>query len=80
MTDTAIDGDISDFFDTTGDMGAAFRADELRTYLLNEGHSEPTVDAAIRWWQEYRLQAVGPSPSTFKLTPAGVAAVVALRA
>lgn len=43
------------------EVTSEFRADELRTYLLNEGHAEPDVLAALGHWQENYLEQRDPS-------------------
>ena len=80
MTDSAIDGDVSDFLAAPGDLASVFRTDELRAFLLNAGHSDLEARAAVLKWQEYRLQRVGGTWERFKLTPAGVETVRTLSA
>jgi hypothetical protein len=79
-TYTAIDGDISDFFDISADLAKDFRTDRLRGYLMASGHPDPEVRDALLKWQEHMFQRVNSSWETFKLTPAGQAAVRELRA
>ena len=76
---SAIDGDISYFFDALVDVTSHFSTVELRRYLLNEGHNEPEVDAAIHSWQEGRFQQVATTWDTFTLTAEGEAVVAELR-
>ena len=79
MPYTAIDGDISEFFESMMGVTLNFRTDELRTYLLNVGHSESDIVLAIGRWQENYLQQIDPGWETFGLTSAGKAAVEELR-
>lgn len=80
MTYSAIDGDISDFFDDQIDLRGEFRLDALRTYLLNAGHADLEARAAVLKWQEYRFRRVNGTWEKFALTPAGLDTVAALRA
>ena len=79
MTYTAIDGDVSDFLDSMIEISGEFRTDELRAYLVNEGHAAAEADDVIQRWQEERFQRSDPSWETLTLTQAGVAAVEELR-
>ena len=79
MPYTTVDGDVSNFLDSMLDLTDEFRTDELRTYLHNEGHSEPDVASVIRDWQRFRFERVDPQWETFKLTSAGMSAVAELR-
>ena len=78
MTDTAIDGDIADFIDAKNYAGQ-YRTEDLRDYLLREGHDEAAVVAAVRSWQQERFWQIGHQWQSFGLTPAGRAAVQRLR-
>jgi hypothetical protein len=80
MTDTAVDGDISDFFDTQAGLAGEFRRDALLAYLLNAGHADTDARAAVLRWQEYRFKRVNGTWEKFGLTPAGLVAVTRLRA
>lgn len=79
MNYTAIDGDISDFIDAMTEVTDQFSTDELRAYLINEGHPLEAASGAIADWQKERFEALDPSWQRFKLTPAGAAAVEQLR-
>ena len=72
---SVIDGDISDFFDALMDMTTEFRTDELRRYLLNDGHSGADVEAALRSWRDGRVEQLDPDWESFKLTDAGRKAI-----
>jgi hypothetical protein len=52
-----------------------FKTAELRSYLLNQGHAESEVVAAIHHWQTYYLLQLDPDWELFELTAAGKAAV-----
>jgi hypothetical protein len=80
MTYSAIDGDISDFFDAQVDPRSVFRLDELRAYLLNAGHADLEARAAVLKWQEDRFRRVNGTWEKFALTPAGLEVVAMLRA
>ena len=80
MNYSTIDGDISDFIDSMIEESDEFSTDELRTYLVGEGHSMADAINAIISWQSGRFEAMDPSWRRFKLTPAGFAAVEDLRA
>ena len=72
---STIDGDISDYFDALLDMTKEFRTAELRQYLINDGHSEPEAEPAIRNWQVSRFKTLDPQWTSFNLTEDGMKAV-----
>ena len=74
------DGVIFVYFDALMDMTKMFRRDELRQFLLNDGHPETDVDHAIRDWQQQgRFSQVEGGWDMFTLTEAGRAVVESLR-
>ena len=79
MTYSAIDGDISDFFDSSASLDQEFETDRLRGYLLATGHEDLDVRDAVVRWQEYKFQRADRTWEHFRLTPAGLAAVKELR-
>lgn len=79
MAYTTIDGDISDFFDSSPSLTKEFRTDRLRGYLLATGHADVEVRNAVLKWQEYKFQRADRTWERFRLTPAGLAAVKELR-
>lgn len=76
---TAIDGDISDYFDAQ-EGAVEYSTDELRQFLTNVGHSMSDAINAIMVWQQGRFDAIDPSWDRFKLSPLGLAVVKELRA
>jgi hypothetical protein len=74
-----IDGDISDFIDALMEVTDEFSTDELRRYLLGEGHSIADTIDGIAIWQKDRFVAIDPSWDRFKLSDAGATAVRELR-
>jgi hypothetical protein len=80
MKYTAIDGDISDFFDAQKDLTGPFHAEELRSYLREAGHDDGSVVTAILAWEQHHFRQVNGDWETFRLTDAGIAAVEELRA
>ena len=68
MNYTAIDGDISDFIDAQAELTTVFRTDELRSYLLNEGHTAEEVVRALIEWQQDRFWQLDPAWETFSLS------------
>ena len=78
-TYTTIDGDISDFIDAASAAMDVFKTEDLREFLLKEGHSLPEAIAAIVAWQKDRFDSVDPEWQEFKLNAAGKAAVEELR-
>jgi hypothetical protein len=79
MPYTTIDGDISDFMDAAGAAMDVFKTEDLREFLLKEGHSLPEAISALVAWQKDRFDPVDPSWEQFTLNPAGQAAVDELR-
>jgi hypothetical protein len=79
MAYTVIDGHISDFIESMIELTNEFRTDELRQFLLNEGHAEKDVLAGIQAWQKERFQCLDPMWERFVLTPAGSAGLGQLR-
>ena len=56
MIYTAIDGDISDFFDAQAGLTGPFRADELKSYLREAGHDDGAVITAVLAWQQHHFR------------------------
>jgi hypothetical protein len=80
MSYSAIDGDISPFFEIGTNLTKEFPTDRLRGYLMAIGHPELELRDALLRWQEDKFQRTGHSWASFRLTPAGLAAVKELRA
>ena len=79
MNYSAIDGDIADFLNAQPYPSGAFATEDLRAYLLNEGHPTTAVIAAVIDWQQSRFWQLDPGWEMFSLSAAGVAAVEDLR-
>jgi hypothetical protein len=73
MEPTAIDGDIADFLDAEN-LAADYSTAELRSFLLNQGHSERDVIEALNRWQIFYFEQRA-SWERFKLNRAGMAKV-----
>ena len=78
MNYSAIDGDISDFFDAAPDLQAHFKTEDLRAFLLNQGHADLDVRDAVLQWQKDNFEKVDGTWRVFRLTDAGLAAVFRL--
>jgi hypothetical protein len=80
MTFTAIDGDISDFFDAQTMLTTEVFTKEIQSYLVKAGHSEQEAAAAVAQWMQKGLTEAVPGQLTLRLTETGIAAVEKLRA
>jgi hypothetical protein len=79
MIYTAIDGDISDFFDAQTELTGPFRTDQLKSYLREAGHDDGAVITAVLAWQQHHFRQMEGSWERFELTDVGKAAVEELR-
>lgn len=68
MDYTAIDGDMVDFIAAQREVSNTFSVSELRQFLLNEGHPDDDVAAALGRWETWWFVL---EEDSFRLTAEG---------